>query len=75
MSANGRRKPPRPRIEVIKGAASEEESAAIAAALERFLTETAPSRTEQEASRWQQAALREGVMREPDLRPWGRAGD
>jgi hypothetical protein len=71
MSANGHRKPPRPRIEVVKGAASEEESAAIAAALEQFLTETAPAHAEQSVSRWQQAALREGVMREPAQRSWG----
>jgi hypothetical protein len=74
MSANGHRKPPRPRVEVVKGAASEEESAAIAAALEQFLTETAPARTEQAVSRWQQAALRDGVMREPTQRSWGPGG-
>jgi hypothetical protein len=71
MSANGQRKPPRPRIEVVKGAASEEESAAIAAALEQFLTETAPAPSERAVSRWQQAALREGVTREPDQPSWG----
>jgi hypothetical protein len=74
MSANGHRNPPRPRIEVVKGAASEEESAAIAAALEQFLTETAPAREEQAVSRWQQAALREGVMREPSTGSWGLPG-
>jgi acyl-CoA carboxylase epsilon subunit-like protein len=71
MSANGHRNPPRPRIEVVKGAATEEESAAIAAALEQFLTETAPARAEQAVSRWQQAALREGVMRAPGAASWG----
>jgi hypothetical protein len=74
MSANGHRNPPRPRIEVIKGAASEEESAAIAAALEQFLTETTPAREERAVSRWQQAALREGVMREPSVGSWGLPG-
>jgi hypothetical protein len=74
MSANGHRNPPRPRIEVVKGAASEEESAAIAAALEQFLTETAPAREERAVSRWQQAALREGVMREPSAGSWGLSG-
>ncbi len=43
-------------------AASPEEAAAIAAALERFLWETAPAPQQTgPESRWQQAALREGV--------------
>jgi hypothetical protein len=74
VSANGNRKPPRPRIEVVRGAASEEESAVIAAALEQFLAETAPAPAETLQSRWQQAALREGVLRDPGLRSWGRPG-
>ncbi|HEY8778402.1 MAG TPA: hypothetical protein VIL93_01305 [Solirubrobacterales bacterium] len=65
MSANGNRKPPRPRIEVVRGAASAEESAAIAAALEQFLAETAPAPAETLQSRWQQVALVEGVNRDP----------
>jgi hypothetical protein len=71
MSSNGHRRPPRPRIEVVKGAANEEESAAIAAALEQFLIETAPSGAAPQISRWQQAALREGVLRDPGLGGWG----
>ena len=67
MSSNGNRKPPRPRIEVVRGAASEEESAAIAAALEQFLAETAPAPAVAEESRWQRAALVEGVNRDPGL--------
>ncbi len=67
MSRNGRRKPPRPQIEIVQ-AASEPEAAAIAAALERFLAETAPAPgPRREVSRWQQAALREGVERDPGL--------
>jgi hypothetical protein len=61
MASNGKRKPPRPRIEVRAAAASPEEAAAIAAALERFLWETAPPPRPAAVSRWQQAALREGV--------------
>jgi hypothetical protein len=58
---NGQGSPPRPRIRIESAAASPEEAAAIAAALERFLWETAPAPQQAETSRWQQAALREGV--------------
>jgi hypothetical protein len=59
---NGKQSPPRPQIEIEAANASPEEAAAIAAALERFLVETAPSpQTSPRTSRWQQAALREGV--------------
>ena len=61
MARNGKGRPPRPRIEIAKSAASPEEAAAIAAALERFLWETAPAPQAGPVSRWQQAALREGV--------------
>jgi sarcosine oxidase gamma subunit len=71
MSSNGRRKPPRPQIEIVQ-AASEPEAAAIAAALERFLAETPPASSPGgEVSRWQQAALREGVNRDPGAHSWG----
>jgi len=72
VSANGSRKPPRPRIEMLAGNPSEQEAAAIVAALERFLAETAPARSEAPQSRWQQAALREGVLRDPGSGAWGR---
>jgi Acyl-CoA carboxylase epsilon subunit len=65
MASNGKRVPPRPRIEFVKGAPTDEEGAAIAAALEQFLAETAPTPAAGEVSRWQQAALREGVRRDP----------
>jgi hypothetical protein len=61
MGGNGKRRPPRPRIEIQSATASPEEAAAIAAALERFLWETAPAPQPAEMSRWQRAALREGV--------------
>ena len=73
MSGNGKRKPPRPRIELLAGGASDEEGAAIVAALERFLAETAPPPAPAEPSRWQQAALREGVGRDPGVGGWGLA--
>ena len=58
---NGKGKPPRPRIQIRSASATPDEAAAIAAALERFLWETAPARRPGELGRWQQAALREGV--------------
>jgi hypothetical protein len=61
MPRNGKGRPPRPRIEIASSAASPEEAAAIAAALERFLWETAPAPQPAPRSRWQEAALREGV--------------
>ena len=61
MARNGRQTPPRPRIEIQSASASPDEAAAIAAALERFLWETAPAPHAAERSRWQEAALREGV--------------
>ena len=58
---NGKGSPPRPQIEIQSATASPDEAAAIAAALERFLRETAPAPHATPRSRWQVAALREGV--------------
>jgi hypothetical protein len=59
---NGKRSPPRPQLEIEAPGASPEEAAAIAAALEQFLEETAPPpRDVAPRSRWQRAALRAGV--------------
>lgn len=74
MASNGSRRPPRPRIELLGGSPSAEEGAAIVAALEAFLAETAPAPTGPKPSRWQQAALREGVTRAPGLWAWGPPG-
>jgi hypothetical protein len=72
MSANGRRRPPRPEIEVVGASATPDEAAAIAAALEQFLAETAPPpESAAGAGRWQCAALREGVERDPGTISWG----
>ena len=57
MSRNGKQHPPRPRIEV-EGTASPEEAAAIAAAIEQFLRDTAPP------------PAPDG----PTINPWLRAG-
>jgi hypothetical protein len=71
---NGKRRPPRPQIEIQSSTASPEEAAAIAAALERFLWETAPAPHEAEVSRWQRAALSEGVSKASGLGTgWGIA--
>jgi hypothetical protein len=63
MGRNGERHPPRPRIELVTGPASKSEAAAIISAMEQFLAETAPPPSAQgpPASRWQRAALSEGV--------------
>lgn len=62
MATNGKRRPPRPRIEIASAAATPQESAAVAAAIEQFLAETAPARQPPEGrSAWQRAGLIEGV--------------
>jgi hypothetical protein len=72
MARNGSGGRPRPRITQPVPAASPDEAAAIAAALERFLAETAAGAAPpREVSRWQQAALREGVQRAPSVDLWG----
>lgn len=74
MSSNGKRSPRRPRIEIGQSAASPEEAAAIAAAIEQFLRDTAPAPEPERAglSPWLEAGLLEGTGRDP-LRgaPWG----
>ena len=77
MSArNGKRRPPRPRIEVVSSVAPPGEAAAIVAAVEQFLIDTAPApaagRSEQ--SPWQRAALEEGIgARQLTGSAWGHA--
>jgi hypothetical protein len=63
----------RPKLSIVAPSASPEEAAAVVAALERFMRETAPRRAAVQPRRnpWLQAALHEGVSREPDLpAPW-----
>ena len=74
MSRNGKHAPPRPRIEVRQSAASPEEAAAIAAAIEQFLRDTAPApaAATETIDPWLRAGLFEGVGRDPDSpSPWG----
>jgi hypothetical protein len=74
MGRNCERHPPRPRIELVTEPASEGEAAAIVAAMEQFLAETAPPPEAAGApgSRWQRAALTEGVSaRDLGDRAWG----
>jgi hypothetical protein len=74
VARNGRRRHPRPRIEVVSPAASPQETAAIAAAIERFIADTAPPpQPAPPASAWQRAALEEGVSAKAALvSTWGR---
>jgi hypothetical protein len=71
--ADGKRRPPRPRIKLLT-AASEAEAVAVVAAVERFLIDTAPAAQTQSANRWQRAALEEGISaRQRDPSGWGPA--
>ncbi len=58
----------RPQLEMTAPTASPEEAAAIVAALEWFMRDTAPALAPQPAppDPWRCAALREGVEREPE---------
>ena len=71
MATNGHRRPPRPKIEIITPATSPEEAAAVTAAIEQFLMETAPapSAEAERMSPWQWAGLQEGVRRAELLAP------
>jgi hypothetical protein len=76
VSRNGHQRPARPRIELSGGSASPEEAAAIAAAIEQFLRDTAPPPAAPEArvNPWLRAGLLEGAKRGFGGRsPWGDA--
>jgi hypothetical protein len=62
VARNGKQRPARPRIEV-RQSASPEEAAAIAAAIEQFLRDTAPppAAPEPPVSPWARAALLENA--------------
>ena len=79
MGRNGKQSPARPRIEV-RQPASPEEAAAIAAAIEQFMRDTAPPPAAPGArmSPWLRAGLFAGTGRDPagpspwgDREPWG----
>jgi hypothetical protein len=64
----------RPRLELRGSSASPEEAAAVMAAIEQFLRDTAPPPASREAppNPWLRAARLEAVGREPDgPSPWG----
>jgi hypothetical protein len=66
----------RPAIEIVAPAASPQEAAAVMAALERFMRDTAPPPAAERPARdaWQRAALLEGVgLTDADPPPWGAA--
>jgi hypothetical protein len=73
MGRNGKQSPARPRIEV-RQPASPEEAAAIAAAIEQFMRDTAPppAASGPSISPWLRAGLFEGAKRSSDgPSPWG----
>ncbi len=61
----------RPQLTLVAPEASPEEAAAVVAAIERFMRETAPPRVPppERPDAWQQAALCDGVMRRPETPP------
>jgi hypothetical protein len=74
VTRNGQRRPGRPRIELSDASASPEEAAAIAAAIEQFLRDTAPPPAAggHTLSRWLRAGLLEGTKRgAAGPSPWG----
>jgi hypothetical protein len=73
LGRNGKQSPGRPRIEV-RQPASPEEAAAIAAAIEQFMRDTAPppAPAGPSISPWLRAGLLESTKRcGPGLSPWG----
>jgi hypothetical protein len=82
MGRNGKHAPARPRIEMRQTAASPEEAAAVVAAIEQFLRDTAPppAPAERAMSPWLRAGLFENAGLSADApspwgdpEPWGRA--
>jgi hypothetical protein len=81
VGRNGRQSPRRPRIEVRQAAASAEEAAAIAAAIEQFLRDTAPPPAQPAGpAPWARSALLDAAGLERDApsawgepQPWGHS--
>jgi hypothetical protein len=62
----------RPQLQIIAPGATPEEAAAVVAALEQFIRETAPVQVAPAGpglGRWHETALQEGVRRAPELTP------
>jgi hypothetical protein len=72
VARNGKHAPPRPRIEITHAAATPAEAAAIAAAIEQFLRDTAPAPQPQDdqISPWARAGLLEGIGLPANAAPW-----
>ena len=76
MGRDGERMPPRPRIEILSSGASASEAAAVVAAIERFLADTAPAPAAEgpAISPWARAALEDGIAaRQVSGYAWGHA--
>jgi hypothetical protein len=73
VTRNGKHQPSRPRIELRQSPASPEEAAAIAAAIEQFLRDTAPPPAAPRGTNpWLRAGLYEATGRDPaGATPWG----
>jgi hypothetical protein len=63
----------RPKLEIVAPSASPEEAAAVVAAVERFLRDTAPppAPPAPPPNPWIEAARLEAVDRRPERNPWG----
>jgi hypothetical protein len=63
----------RPKLEIVAPSASPEEAAAVVAAVERFLRDTAPppAPPAPPPNRWIDAARLEAVDRQPERNSWG----
>jgi hypothetical protein len=61
----------RPELSIVAPGVTPEEAAAVVAALDRFMRDTAPVNVPEPARRpaWLEASLREGVARQPGLLP------
>jgi hypothetical protein len=72
VARNGKHAPPRPRIAITHSTASPAEAAAIAAAIEQFLRDTAPAPQPATTAMnpWLKAGLMEGVGLPADATPW-----
>jgi hypothetical protein len=62
----------RPELRIVAPSASPEEAAAVVAALERFMRDTAPTAAAapERLSGWLEATRLEAVEREPRREPW-----